>query len=186
MAPPLPHAGGDEILWQGSPDTAPTLHPRPPSSVIFFDLLLVLFAGGAFVATIPFDPGALWLKALLLVLFALMLLVGLDRLGGYALRRGLVRRYTRYFLTRRQPIIYVDLPLLTARIETHDLVATMPLTLDRHGPGSVRFARRHHALLSDDALIRTEIGSTPYGFDRIHDADRVYRMMSEILRDGAG
>lgn len=181
--PPL-DISGETLLWQGRPNCSPSLHPRPPASVIFFDILLIaLLAGPGLWAMWNFDPGALWLKLLILAFLFALLLSGLNGIGGYALTRAWIRRYTRYFLTNKQAVIYIDAPLLPVRIESHPITALTPLILDDRPPGSVWFATHTHRF--GDEISRTLIGTTPYGFDRIPDAREVYKRMRSLQTEAS-
>ena len=161
---------GDEILWQGRPDTGIALK----GSTIFLVLFGLAFSGFALVWMILAASAGGMFWAFGLIHFSAGLGLIFFAIWGDQLRR----RRTWYTLTDRRAFIATDFPLVGRKLQSYPIG---PDTVLDYSPGDlsdIHFAHRTR---------RTKNGShrVPVGFDRIPEGETVYRLMRDIQRSAA-
>ncbi|MGP1355962.1 hypothetical protein [Roseicyclus sp.] len=163
-------APGEEILWQG----------RPDSAVVWSDALTDMLLGGAFFtlfacAWIGFAvtimvAGDFRLPFMLFPLAGLPFLgVGLYMLGGHVVYDAYLRSVTWYTLTDRTAYV-ATAPFGWRRLHRHAIRDMAFLELEEGAPGRVLFAKRS----ARGRKIRRR------GFRRIADARHVYGRMRDL------
>lgn len=166
---------GEEILWQGRP--LPGLDPNDftPAKTLFglaFTGFALFWTGMAWWITGQLDAPLLFR---LFPLFGLpFILVGLQLLGGGALWRAYVRRYTWYTLSSRRAFIATAVPWLRRRLKSYPITPDTRILHDGETPGNVTFGYEPGA----------EHGTprTPVGFIRIEDPIPVLRLMHQTRK----
>ena len=168
---------GEEILWQGRPDTGMHFRPRDIPIMIFG----LIFAGFALFWMIGVAQvgGAFWAFGLLHFSLGMGLLLSPLLWGPFR------RARTWYTLTNRRAFIATDLPLLGKKLKSYPITDDTILEFTAGDLSSLHFSKE---------LRRGDKGRTylvPVGFEYIRDGNRVYRMMRDIqeqdrLRNEAG
>lgn len=156
---------GERIVWQGRPDGAIVFKPANVALFLFglafagFALFWMIMAASA--------GGAFWMFGLLH--FAVGLGMAFGAIGWDAYKR----RHSWYTLTDRRAFIATNLPLSGKRLASYPIDAGTRLSLTGTHPASLHFATRRK---------RGKNGSydVPVGFERLEDAQRVYRLMRGV------
>lgn len=159
---------GEQILWQGRPDQRFHFNLMKLPLVIFglgfagfalFWMVMAAEAGGGF-----------W--AFGLIHFSVGLGLVFSAVGWATLRR----RGTWYTLTDRRAFIATALPLRGKNLDSYTITPDMRLSLRDGRPGSLIFASEERRG-NKGGVYNEDIG-----FERIAEADRVYRLMRDIQR----
>ncbi|QYX57459.1 aspartate carbamoyltransferase catalytic subunit [Roseovarius sp. SCSIO 43702] len=159
---------GETILWQGRPDATLRLGVANWAGAAFG----LVFAGFAllWMALAATAGGFFWTFGLI------HFTVGLGIVAGALFWPGFRRRHTWYTLTDRRAFIATDLPLQGKRLDSYRIDDDTALSLQEGDPPSLHFA--HEYRRTKNGQRRVEIG-----FERIHDAREVMRLMHGIQRD---
>ena len=159
---------GEEILWQGRPDTAIRIGPANIATMVFglafagfalFWMILASAAGGAF-----------WMFGLI------HFTVGLALAAGPILWGPFKRGRTWYTLTDRRAFIATDLPLRGKQLKSYPITDDTVLDFQPGALSSIHFA---------EEMRRGNKGRrymVPIGFEYIREGDEVYRKMRDIQR----
>lgn len=158
----------ETILWQGRPDPAFTITGGQIAQALFgaafagFALFWMLMASRG--------PSGFWMFGL--IHFSVGIAITLHALIWPTYRR----RHTWYTLTNERAFVAMALPFKGKSLNSYPILPDTPLRLADGQPGSVWFAQEHR---------RTKNGSrrVDIGFERLHDARDVLKMMTEIQRD---
>jgi hypothetical protein len=158
---------GEEILWQGRPDSAFAFQPRMMIMTVFG----VFFAGFAlfWMLMASMAGGYFWMFGL--IHFA----VGIGIVAGTLWGPTFRRRRTWYTLTDRRAFVATDLPLVGRRLKSYPITAGSVLSYDQQDPATIHFA--HEMRRGRNGSTRVDVG-----FDRIHDGAEVYRLMRQVQR----
>ncbi len=159
---------GEQILWQGRPDTAIHIGPANIVSMLFglafagFALFWMIMASAA--------GGAFWMFGLIHFTAGLALATGPILWGPFK------RARTWYTLTDRRAFIATDLPLVGKRLKSYPITRDTIVDYQPGDPATIHFARE------------TRRGSkgrryqVPIGFRFIADGDEVYAVIRDIQR----
>ncbi|MDU8928489.1 aspartate carbamoyltransferase catalytic subunit [Alisedimentitalea sp. MJ-SS2] len=166
---------GEEILWQGRPNTKLSLLPVRPMQVvmgIFFTVFAIFWVSMAISMT--WSSNAPWFFRYVFPLFGMIFVfVGLHMAGGYAFTRAYRARHTWYTLTNRHAFVATNLPLKGKRLKSYPITVKTALDYDGGHPGTIYFA--HDVRRGRNGTYRV-----PVGFERIEEASEVYRLMRDI------
>ncbi|WP_420568371.1 aspartate carbamoyltransferase catalytic subunit [Thalassovita sp.] len=158
---------GEEILWQGRPDTAPVLTPSAFGKLIFglfFSGFAVFWMIGA-----ASTGGIFWMFGLI------HFFAGVGVMGSGVFWPGIKARYTWYSLSNQRAFIATDFPWATRRLKSFPITAGTSLSLEEGKLDTVLFA-------SEDYRVKGRTRTHRIGFQRIRDGRAVYNMMRDIQR----
>ena len=166
---------GEEILWQGRPDSRVSFHDLRPMQVVtglFFTGFALFWIFQA--ARITSMGNAPWFARLFPLFGIPFVLAGLNMLGGSALLDAYKRRYTWYTLTNRRAFVATDVPLLGRGLKSWDITPATEIEFDGRDPGTLIFAYE----------TRRSRGKSrkPVGFIRIPEARAVLTQMQQIRK----
>jgi hypothetical protein len=158
---------GEEIQWQGRPDTAPVLTPGSLGKMVFG----LFFAGFAVFWMIgaASTGGLFWMFGL--IHFS----VGIGLMGGGMFWPGIKARYTWYSLSNKRAFIATDFPWASRKLHSYPISAQTSLSLDDGPFKSVFFA-------SEEYRVKGRTRTRRIGFKRIPDGRAVYDLMRNIQR----
>lgn len=161
---------GEEILWQGQPDTRVSWRFRDYGTLLFG----LVFAGFALFWMIMASqaPGAFWMFGLI------HFFVGLSVAVGPVFWSAWRRRHTWYTLTSARAFIATDLPLRGRKLKSWPITKNTPLSLDETSPGSAWFAEELRRG-------KNRTYSVDIGFERIENAAKIYQMLRNVQRNSA-
>lgn len=168
---------GETILWQGHPEPGITLRPIRPAQIAM-GLVMTGFAlfWTAMTVSMTRAGHAPWFFRNVFPLFGLIFVgAGLHMAGGYALTRAIARRFTWYTLTNRRAFIATNLPWQGKRLKSCTISANAPLDYDGDDPGTLWFA-------SETRRGNRRSYCVPIGFERIAEARKVHRLISDIQK----
>lgn len=158
---------GEEIRWQGRPDTQIVWKVRH----IFTFLFGIAFAGFAvfWMLMASAAGGGFW--AFGMIHFS----VGLGIAFGPPFWNAWRRRHTWYTLSDRRAFIATDTPFVGRRLKSYPITDDTVIGFQPGKAASIHFAKEHR---------RSKNGShsVAIGFERIADGDEVYRLIREIQR----
>lgn len=167
---------GEEILWQGRPDTALTLAPIKPLQMaigLFFTVFALFWTSMAHSMSNGAEP---WFFRYVFPNFGLIFVaIGLYQMGGYAIYNSFRRKRSWYTLTNTRAFVATNMPLAGKRLNSWPITADMPITLTQNTPGTVHFATEQRSGRNGSYTI-------PIGFERIHDAAEVHRLIRDIQK----
>ena len=171
---------GEEILWQGRPDTRLFFPPERKGTLVA-GVLIMAFGAAPLISGLRARPIAEWPPGMPLIfgsVFLSIVAVGLALVVGqpFLIRRR--RRRTWYTLTNRRGFIATDGAIFGKRLKSYPVVSDAPVTVTKGQPATVWFARDQY---DSDGRTRFE----PVGFERIADADFVAEKI-RALRNGSG
>lgn len=154
---------GEQIIWSGRPDTGISITPLS----IFMMLFGAVFTAFAVFWMIMAYPSFIWMFGL--IHFSVGVAVMLGAVFGGPFRR----KRTWYTLTTHRALIATDLPIFGKKLDSYPIEAGSPLSLNPGSPGSVYFGTKTVSGKYGKHDVRV-------GFERINDADHVFRLLREI------
>lgn len=162
---------GEHILWQGRPDGRVVMKIGNILGFVFG----LFFAGFALVWMVlaASAGGLFWMFGLLH--FA----VGIGMAFGSLFWDAVKRRATWYTLTDRRAFVATDLPLTGKTLESYPIDEDTRLSLTGAHPSSIHFATKVRRG-------KNRSYEVPIGFERLEDAERVYRLLRSIQTGAVG
>lgn len=158
---------GERILWQGRP--APGIVLTAGNAFAF--LFGLGFAGFALFWMIGAAKAGAGFWAFGLIHFS----VGLGMAAGALLWAPYRRRYTWYTLSDQRAFIATEMPHKGKALNSYPVTPQTVLRLADGAPGNVWFAE-------ETRRGKNRTYTVDIGFERIADADHVYRLMRDIQR----
>jgi hypothetical protein len=179
---------GEEILWQGKPDSAVDYRQLASGTTLFG----LFFAGFAtfwvsmamFITSGMTDAVGRGIAFFFPLFGVPFILVGLYLVFGRLFWDAYQRRRTHYTLTNRAAFIATDL-LGKRRLDRHEITARNRLSLEDDTPGTVWFATvmHHHRRRKGPNRTGFRHATTTeenIGFRRIAEARRVFALMRDV------
>ena len=163
---------GEDILWQGRPDTG--LHLKLRDRVMMAFGVASVGLGIYWLYMVPRSEGLIWAMGWIFVV-----------LGPVIVWRGLtegrnLRRNTWYTLTTRRAIISTDTMMRGAKLESYEINAGTELEFSPGALATINFAEKVlHTYQSKDHIVSV-------GFEHIGEGEKVYRLMQDVQKSGDG
>lgn len=166
---------GEEILWQGRPDTRLIFPPERKGTMVLGLLLVVVVVGVPPIMMLRIMPIET-MPTVIIVALGFPVALGLALVLGQPFWTRHWRRRTWYTLTNRRAFITTDLPILGKRLQSWPVKSGAPLIVTKGKPPTVWFAEKRFR-----SNRRTRI--TPIGFERIADAQKVARKILALREE---
>ena len=161
-------APGEEIIWQGRPDSAFHVGPGGVAGALFgtffagFALFWMIMASGA--------GGMFWMFGL--IHFS----AGLGIVFTALLKTPLLHRRTWYSLSNQRAFVATDLPLVGKRLRSFPITRDSLLSLDEQGHlSTIKFA-------TESYRHKNRTKTRRIGFERIENGRDVFALMRDIQR----
>jgi hypothetical protein len=158
---------GEEILWQGRPDTGLIFSASALGKLVFglfFSGFAVFWMIGA-----ASTGGIFWMFGLI------HFFAGIGVMGSGVVWPGVKAHHTWYSLSNHRAFIATDFPWSSRRLNSYPISAQTSLSLEQGKLDSILFA-------TEEYRVKGRTRTRRIGFERIRDGRTVYNLMRDIQR----